>query len=658
MSIRSSHETRNLNSRKASVPTIAKGKPLDARGSEGDLTFRRTSEGLKLYIKANHKWHGIKVGESFDSLEKKINEIKSKVDTIKQFRLPSTYSVTGDFTLDVSGDIVLDADGGQVTIKDASQRHFLFDCDDTSLTIYDDTNAEDYFKILVAANGVTTLSTNDNDGAAGNLSLSADGSISLNSGASDGLVNIVNQGTVYAGFSVHHSVSELAFLENGGAGPDSFKIQVAANGATTLESEDGAGSSADIKLSADGDNWIFAHEQLKLDARNTSEESGGDIMLLKGGQQFGYLFAGDGAASDFVLYERGGSTTDDFFRIRVGEHGATSLDTFDTASGLGEGTAASLHLNIDGNITYEANSVVSYGTHTFYSAAYQYAQITGTATTSILNLYNPADTGDYFRITTGDHGATTISTLDNNPGAHAADLTLDPLGEVILTPDVEVKSDAPLKIKEAANAVADTAAYGQLWVKNETPCELYFTTDAGNDIQLTDGTSAAGGGGGGTNNHIIQITGRAYTRYDNWYYPQITYGAQYYNWNSSFNSSTLATSWADSYNPNWAMPVAMTLKSYHFFFNCSGHSENLELAVLKGTGVTYGSAGNYTLSNVGTTQAETISTSNILYKSEETGLSVSFAAGDILVPAARRVTSDTSTYRYVELSFSAVFEVD
>ena len=58
------------------------------------------------------------------------------------------------------------------------------------------------------------------------------------------------------------------------------------------------------------------------------------------------------------------------------------------------------------------------------------------------------------------------------------------------------KQEGSISIKEKASAVADTAAYGQLWVKSETPNELYFTTDAGDDIQLTDGTSAAGGGGG------------------------------------------------------------------------------------------------------------------------------------------------------------------
>jgi len=50
------------------------------------------------------------------------------------------------------------------------------------------------------------------------------------------------------------------------------------------------------------------------------------------------------------------------------------------------------------------------------------------------------------------------------------------------------------KIAEQADASADTAGYGQLWVKTATPNELYFTTDAGDDIQLTSGTSAAGGG--------------------------------------------------------------------------------------------------------------------------------------------------------------------
>ena len=54
-----------------------------------------------------------------------------------------------------------------------------------------------------------------------------------------------------------------------------------------------------------------------------------------------------------------------------------------------------------------------------------------------------------------------------------------------------VKLNSSLSMKEASAAQADTAAYGQLWVKTATPNQLYFTTDAGDDIQLTSGTAMA-----------------------------------------------------------------------------------------------------------------------------------------------------------------------
>ena len=43
-------------------------------------------------------------------------------------------------------------------------------------------------------------------------------------------------------------------------------------------------------------------------------------------------------------------------------------------------------------------------------------------------------------------------------------------------------------IAEQADADADIAGWGQLWVNTATPNELYFTTDAGIDIELTSGT--------------------------------------------------------------------------------------------------------------------------------------------------------------------------
>ena len=85
----------------------------------------------------------------------------------------------------------------------------------------------------------------------------------------------------------------------------------------------------------------------------------------------------------------------------------------------------------------------------------------------------------YFYTTDGNASQTNVLKLDSNKKATFA-------GKVV--------ADGSVKLKEQGSADADTAAYGQLWIKNEAPCELYFTTDAGDDIQLTDGTSAAGGG--------------------------------------------------------------------------------------------------------------------------------------------------------------------
>ena len=61
--------------------------------------------------------------------------------------------------------------------------------------------------------------------------------------------------------------------------------------------------------------------------------------------------------------------------------------------------------------------------------------------------------------------------------------------------DAAVTIDGTLTFKERANAHNDTADYGQVWVKSDTPNKLYFTDDAGTDHDLT-----AGGGGtiGGT----------------------------------------------------------------------------------------------------------------------------------------------------------------
>ena len=62
------------------------------------------------------------------------------------------------------------------------------------------------------------------------------------------------------------------------------------------------------------------------------------------------------------------------------------------------------------------------------------------------------------------------------------------------TPKTDLTVEGTITLKEQAAADGDTAAYGQMWVKTATPNQLYFTTDAGDDIQITSGTSLAATG--------------------------------------------------------------------------------------------------------------------------------------------------------------------
>jgi len=54
----------------------------------------------------------------------------------------------------------------------------------------------------------------------------------------------------------------------------------------------------------------------------------------------------------------------------------------------------------------------------------------------------------------------------------------------------KINVDVGLFVKEIAAALSDVAGYGQIWIKNTTPCEIWFTDDAGTDHQLGAGGSS------------------------------------------------------------------------------------------------------------------------------------------------------------------------
>jgi len=85
--------------------------------------------------------------------------------------------------------------------------------------------------------------------------------------------------------------------------------------------------------------------------------------------------------------------------------------------------------------------------------------------------------------------------LEVDSGTISVDQANNKVGIGLTAPKTKLTVEGTITLKEQADADADTAAYGQIWVNTAVPNELYFTTDAGDDIQLTTGTAVAGGGG-------------------------------------------------------------------------------------------------------------------------------------------------------------------
>ena len=53
------------------------------------------------------------------------------------------------------------------------------------------------------------------------------------------------------------------------------------------------------------------------------------------------------------------------------------------------------------------------------------------------------------------------------------------------SPNQKLTVEGSISLKDQAAAAADTAGYGQVWVSNATPDELWFTDDAGTDTQIS-----------------------------------------------------------------------------------------------------------------------------------------------------------------------------
>ena len=88
-------------------------------------------------------------------------------------------AAAANLSLVVDGDVAISADGGNVTFSDASLTIFDFDVDNTALTIHDDQDTGDKVVMTVTQHGAFSIVTTDDDAAAANIQITADGTSEL-----------------------------------------------------------------------------------------------------------------------------------------------------------------------------------------------------------------------------------------------------------------------------------------------------------------------------------------------------------------------------------------------------------------------------------------------------------------------------------------------
>jgi hypothetical protein len=315
-------------------------------------------------------------------------------------------------------------------------------------------DAGDFATIAVGAAGATTFTTVDDDGANADFTFSVDGSFDVTATSAS-----FSSATTFAG----DITSNNGFI--GYSNGQNATLKVAATGAGT----DGRDLTVEAGSAPTG----------------SANQSGGDLLLKSGG--------GDGTGTSAMTFSTKVNGTDAVAeRMRIHTDGNVGIGTNSPGNLLhmaGADAYLLLQNTTDENGEGDAETRLLFGDHSGTGLAMIEGSHSGTGN----------DTKGKFSVATNNGTSiTTALTIDDTQlatfagdvtvsgsTAHAASLTVD-------------GSTASVALKEMANAPADTAAFGQLWVKTGTPNELYFTTDAGNDIQLTSGTAAAGGSGGAT----------------------------------------------------------------------------------------------------------------------------------------------------------------
>ncbi len=136
----------------------------------------------------------------------------------------------------------------------------------------------------------------------------------------------------------------------------------------------------------------------------------------------------------------------------------------------------------------QLKTVSATGTHALLDGSIASDTAASAVTKGDLVIGNATPAWDDLGIGTDNHHLVVATDL---PAWEELDISHDltpTLGGELVGGGNDIKKIGVLTMTEQADAESDVAGDGQIWVNTATPNELYFTTDAGNDIALTTGT--------------------------------------------------------------------------------------------------------------------------------------------------------------------------
>jgi len=164
---------------------------------------------------------------------------------------------SGDLTLDVAGDIKLDANGNTIDFLDGSQRAVTWEMTTgvaTRLRMFEDggDTEVDFFNIDVATNGETNISTVDQAGAVGHITIAPDGNLVLDPASQRVIINATDKLYFDGGGNTYITESSADVLRLYSGGNIAFEagaidVAVAAQRTITLAPKQG-GISGDVYI--------------------------------------------------------------------------------------------------------------------------------------------------------------------------------------------------------------------------------------------------------------------------------------------------------------------------------------------------------------------------------------------------------------------------